>query len=305
MQAIPKVKKVTLGGLYFFIYKEGIHVKIVKVLNNNVVLSVDENNEDVIVLGNGIAFAKKHGDPIDDRKIERVFTQQVPELTARFQKMLRDIPMEYLETTEKIILNAKLKLNHDFNDNLYISLIDHINFTIQRYREEMLIENRLLLETKLLYKDEFAAGMDAIRMINETFDVNLPEDEAAFIALHFVNASSGGTMQDTLQQTRIVQDSLTIIKNFLKINFREDSIAYYRLVTHLKFFAQRITAKKIQVKSGGDIQLLEIVKLKYQDAYECADRIAKFIQIEFGYAVSEEERLYLTIHIERIRESND
>lgn len=34
-------------------------MNIVKVLNNNVVLSMDENQEDVIVLGNGIAFQKK------------------------------------------------------------------------------------------------------------------------------------------------------------------------------------------------------------------------------------------------------
>lgn len=280
-------------------------MKIVKVLNNNVVLSVNEKNEDVIVLGAGIAFQKKHGDPIEESKIERVFTQQVPELTAKFQKMLSSIPMEYLELTEQIIMNAKLKLNHDFNDNLYISLMDHINFTIQRYHEGMLIENRLLLETKMLYKDEFEAGKEAVDLINEHFNVDLPEDEAAFIALHFVNASSGGTMQDTMKQTHIVQDTLTIVKNFFKMDFQEDSIAYYRLVTHLKFFAQRITTKKIQIQSSGDVQLLEIVKLKYKDSYECANRIAKFINLEFGYPVTEEEKLYLTIHIERIREIND
>ncbi|MCB6551603.1 transcription antiterminator LicT, partial [Parabacteroides distasonis] len=61
-------------------------MNIVKVLNNNVVLSMNENHEDVIVLGNGIAFQKKYGDQIDDSKIERIFTQQIPELTARFQK---------------------------------------------------------------------------------------------------------------------------------------------------------------------------------------------------------------------------
>ena len=40
-------------------------MNIVKVLNNNVVLSMNENHEDVIVLGNGIAFQKKYGDQIE------------------------------------------------------------------------------------------------------------------------------------------------------------------------------------------------------------------------------------------------
>ena len=144
-----------------------------------------------------------------------------------------------------------------------------------------------------------------MELINATFNVQLPEDEAAFIALHFVNASTGGSMQDTVQQTRIVQDTLTVIKNFFSMTFQEDSIAYYRLVTHLKFFAQRITAKKIQGKANEDVQLLEIVKLKYPNSYECVNRIVKYMNLEFGYSLTNEERLYLTIHIERIRETND
>nr|WP_265412354.1 PRD domain-containing protein [[Clostridium] innocuum] len=112
-------------------------------------------------------------------------------------------------------------------------------------------------------------------------------------------------MQDTVQQTRIVQDTLTVIKNFFSMTFQEDSIAYYRLVTHLKFFAQRITAKKIQGKANEDVQLLEIVKLKYPNSYECVNRIVKYMNLEFGYSLTNEERLYLTIHIERIRETND
>ena len=274
-------------------------MNIVKVLNNNVVLSMNENHEDVIVLGNGIAFQKKYGDQIDDSKIERIFTQQIPELTARFQKMLSEIPMDFLEIAEKIILNAKLKLNHDFNDNLYISLMDHINFTIQRYREGMLIENRLLLETKVLYKDEFAAGKEAVELINATFNVQLPEDEAAFIALHFVNASTGGSMQDTVQQTRIVQDTLTVIKNFFSMTFQEDSIAYYRLVTHLKFFAQRLLTHTTCHEEGND-KLLEVVREQYQESYQCVRKITDFIVRNYDYCLSGEEQLYLTIHIERI-----
>ncbi len=107
-------------------------------------------------------------------------------------------------------------------------------------------------------------------------------------------------MQDTIQRTRIVKDALTIIKNYFKIEFQENALDYYRLVTHLKFFVRRMTEGKVSPDS--DVALLEIVKNNYKDSYECVERIAKYIHLEFGYLVSSEERLYLTIHIERIRE---
>ena len=125
---------------------------------------------------------------------------------------MKDIPEDYINLAEEIIKQAKLKLGKEFNDDLYFSLSDHIYFTIQRYREGMLIQNRLLIETKRLYKEEFKVAMQSLQMINQRYEVELPEDEAAFIALHFVNAELNGDMQGTMQMTKVVQDILTIIK---------------------------------------------------------------------------------------------
>lgn len=288
----------------FKLRKRGMVLKIVKVLNNNVVISLNEKGEDIIVMGSGIAFQKKRGDTIEKDKIERIFSQQVPDLAARFQKILSEIPGEYLEITEKIIENARKKLEHDFDDNIYLSLMDHIHFSVQRYREGMLLKNQLLTETKMMYRREYEAAMEALKLINRTFKVELPEDEAGFIAFHFVNASMNGSMEDTIQRTRIVQDTLTIIRNYFKMDFQEDSLDYYRLVTHLKFFVQRMMDKKPLTSTDGDKQLLELVENNYKKSYECVQRIAKYIHLEFGYSVGEQEKLYLTIHIERVREHN-
>ncbi len=113
-----------------------------------------------------------------------------------------------------------------------------------------------------------------------------------------------GSMEDTVQRTRIVQDTLMIIRNYFKMEFQEDSLDYYRLVTHLKFFVQRMMDKKPLTATDGDRQLLELVENNYKKSYECVRRIAKYIHLEFGYQTSDEEKLYLTIHIERVREHN-
>ena len=279
-------------------------MRIEKVLNNNVVISLDASGKDVIVMGSGIAFQKKRGDIIDQKKIERIFTQNDSDLASKIQSALKDIPIEYLEFTEKMIHYAQNELDTKFNDNLYLSLMDHIYFTIKRYHENMLIQNRLLFETKLMYPEEFRVGNEIVQKMNKMFNVDLPEDEAAFIALHFVNANLGTDNPSSKTQDKIVQDMLTIIKNYFKLSINSDTLQYVRLVTHLKFFAQRIIQKKMQATSGGDVQLFSVVKERYLISYECVQRISQYLQIEYGYNISDEEKLYLTIHIERIRELN-
>lgn len=317
-QAIPKAETIAFGCLYFFVLsknipggqkrvylrKRGMILKIEKVLNNNVVISLNEKGEDIIVMGSGIAFRKKRGDTIEKEKIERIFSQQVPDLTAKFQKALNEIPEEYVEITEKIIENAGNRLEHDFNDNLFLSLMDHIHFSVQRYRDGMMIKNQLLTETRMMYQKEYEAAVEALELINRTFQVELPEDEAGFITFHFVNAGTGGSMEDTVQKMRIVQDTLTIIRNYFKMEFQEDTLDYYRLMTHLKFFVQRMMENETLSSTDGDRQLLELVENNYRESYECVQRIAKYIHLEFGYPVSSEEKLYLTIHIERVRAHN-
>lgn len=279
-------------------------MQIEKVLNNNVVIAKDKHGQDIIVMGSGIAFQKKRGEQIDSCKIERIFTQNDSHLSTKIQSALKNIPVEYFEFTEKEIQYAQEKLQCKFNDQLYLSLMDHICFTIKRYHENMLIQNRLLFETKLMYPNEFKVGLKVVEDMNKTFNVSLPEDEAAFIALHFVNANLGTENKRSKKQDQLVQDMLTIIKNYLKLSINDETLQYVRLVTHLKFFAQRITENQMQTTSSGDVQLFDVVKDKYKQSFECVQRICQYLQIEYGYKVNDEEKMYLTIHIERIRELN-
>jgi len=276
-------------------------LKIGKVLNNNIAVAVNDNGEDVIVMGSGVAFGKKHGDMIDPKKIERIFTKSVPDLSSRFEQLVREIPPDYIDAAEKIIDDAKLALGKELGDNLYLALADHVYFTIMRSRDGMLIHNRLLLETRMLYRDEFVVGQRALSYLNERFDINLPEDEAAFIALHFVNATLGMRMNETMQITEIVQEISSIIRNYFHLDFDPNSLDYYRMITHLKFFAQRMV-KHIKLDSdGADIQLYEVVREKYKQSHTCVQKISEYLEKHYKTAISLSERMYLTIHIERVR----
>ena len=110
-------------------------MKIGKILNNNVVVIFEEGKTEKIVMGRGIAFGKKVGDIIDEGKIDKTFLLENSDNNSKLQQLLKDIPSEYLNTTEKIIEYAKTKAERSLNDFLYITLMDHIYMAIVRTKE--------------------------------------------------------------------------------------------------------------------------------------------------------------------------
>ena len=50
-------------------------MQIKRIYNNNVVMvKSDGNEEEMIVIGRGLAFQKKAGDKLDNEKVEKIFT---------------------------------------------------------------------------------------------------------------------------------------------------------------------------------------------------------------------------------------
>jgi len=284
-------------GLSFSVYWSD-KVKIEKVLNNNAVVAMNDEQE-VIIIGRGIAYQKRAGDMVSEQHIDKIFTLQNEDIQENFKALISSIPLEYMKVSEEIIAYAKLKLGKKLNESIYLHLTDHIHFAIERYRKNLPIRNGLIWETKQLYKEEYEVGMEALNMICDQFGVILPEDEAGFMALHFVNAALNEEMPNIKSMTQVMQEILTIIKYHFKIDFDENSLTFYRFVTHLKFFAQRLVKGK-HYKSNNDDELFLMIQKKYPAAHKCSEKIKKFIESNYTYQLTDEEMMYLTIHIERV-----
>ncbi|KEP25083.1 BglG family transcription antiterminator LicT [Bacillus zhangzhouensis] len=271
---------------------------ISKVINNNVVSAYDDEQHELVIMGRGIAFQKKSGDPIDEERIEKVFSIQNKDISEKFKTLLYDIPIEYMQVCEAIIDHARTTLNKNLNDSIYVTLTDHITFAIERHQKGMDIKNALLWEIKRLYKDEFMCGVEAVRIIQDKLNIHLPEDEAGFIAMHIVNAELNEEMPNVIQITKLIQDILNIVKYHFQIDLDEESLNYFRFVTHLKFFGQRLF-NETQMENQNEF-LYEVVKEKNTAAFQCAEKINDYVQKEYNRSLIEDEMLYLTLHIDRV-----
>ena len=274
---------------------------IKKILNNNVVITADENGKEIIVMGKGLAYGRKTGDEIDHTKVNKTFSMNLKPAQSKMLKMLEDIPIEYMEISDEVIQKARRELNSEIDDSLYISLTDHIHTSIERYREGIPLKNQLLLEIKHFYKKEFDLGLWTLTLIKDKYNIQMDEDEAGFIALHIVSNEVGKKISDIYEITNFIQEILSLVKKYFQRDFDDESLSYYRFVTHLKFFGLRIFNQNNQNHDPSlNNDLLEIMKEKYVQPYLCTLQIKEYIEHKYQYDLEDEEILFLTIHVAKI-----
>ena len=278
-------------------------MKIIKVLNNSLVLAAGQNREEIIVMGKGIGFNGKVGEELQEDKIEKVFVVKNEEKAKEYVALIEGSSKECLEIAQMILQRAEKHMDTQFNEQLFMMLVDHISFAVTRYKEGIIIQNRLLSQVKKFYPKEFEIGKDAVKLINEKLDVNLPEEEAGNIAFHLVNAKSDEkSMENTLLTVKLMKDIVAIIQYHFSMIIDEESLSYSRFITHLQFFIQRLLEGKMMGEK--DDFILQQVMMKYPKEYECALLIKEYVKGQRGKGIENDELLYLTIHITRITESS-
>ena len=274
------------------------NIIIEKVINNNIISAYEKSGAEVIVMGRGIGFKKKQGEVVPADQISKIFRIKSRTLAEQFKELLANMPLERVRISDEIISHVKDHLKLKLNQSIYVTLTDHINFAIERVSQGIEPQNALLWEIKRFYPQEFQLGIYALELIQDRLDILLPEDEAGFIALHFVNAEYGTDIRDAVKFPDQMQAIVDIVERDLGMLLDESSLHYERFMTHIKFLIQRIYRKELL--SSEDRELSLLMQRKYPREYQCSLKVAEYIMQATGSRLSEEEIMYLSVHIRRV-----
>ena len=277
-------------------------MKIQKILNNNVVIARDENDKEVIVMSLGLGFRKKQGDlfPRDDS--QKIFVLS-DEVKGRYDQLLSNADPLAAELAEDVISFACKEKDLSLNDIIHLTLTDHIDGLLDRLKSNVLFANQLTMEIRRAYRTEFSVGLYAIDLIQKRTGYALPHDEAAFIALHFIDNRTDHAVStaDLEMVVKFVNDIIRTVEAHFNIHLDEDSTPYYRFVTHLKYLTQRIISGNL---FRDDPTLYDSVAAAYPESAKCVDKISTIITFKYHRSISTEERAYLIIYVEKLtRES--
>ncbi len=272
---------------------------IKKIINNNVVTAIDESLQEVVLMGKGIGFQTKSGEPVDKNRIEKKFVLSNKDEIGKFEEVVSSIPIEHLDVCVEVINYAGKILGNRLSSSIYISLTDHINFALERYKTGIVFDNPLAQEVKSFYRREYEVGEYAVSLIEERLQIKLPADEAASIAMHFVNAEYSTAMSDTMHITMLIREIIEVIEKELEMIFDETDFHYSRYLTHLKFFAFRIIGG-VQI-AEQDKAFNDMVIQLYERSYTIVEKVAAYIQEHHQYTMNTSEKVNMTIHVQRIQ----
>lgn len=276
-----------------------ILIVIKRVLNNNAVVAQDNHGQTIVALGAGIAFQRKAGQTIPPEKIEKCFYPKNKEVTNSISETLAQIEPQYIELSDHIISETAASSGKQMSDDIYISLPDHLQFAVERVKRGIPIQNKLTIETMQTYPDEFQIGKRVLNYLTEKTKLVFPDDEATNIAMHLITAEEGDSLENTEGTIELINRFIKIIEQMLNKSINPQSVSYYRLVTHLKFFIQRIRKNEVQ-ELPLDKDLYNMIVHSYHKEYIIAQRIAGIILSDYDYKTSEDEIMFLTIHIHRV-----
>lgn len=271
---------------------------ITKIFNNNCVLVRDGNHE-VVITGAGVGFQKRPGENVDIKRIEKKF-QLVDEYRDNFELLVTKVPFEYFMITEAIVDRASEMLDTEINSKIMVTLTDYISLAIERSQSAVNLPTLFEREMKTFFPKEYEIGVWAREFIEDRLNVKLRKEEAGFIALHILNASSDSlelyASRSALEFARV---SIEIIEKSLEIEIDKQSIAFHRTVTHLKFLGKYIIEKgerNMPESVGYDVNTID----RFSLIQPALDNIRKYIKETYHFELNEDEYLYLSLHVYQV-----
>ena len=270
-------------------------MKAIKVFNHNAVSTVMPDGREAIVLGKGIGFQKRPGDPVEERRIEKVYYVQ-DEMQTKFLQMLQDVEPSVMRSAEQILAMAE-DAGFSMSNQATISLIDHIGFAIERQKKGIQLPNLLLNETQLLYQKEYDLGRRSLKIIEDCCGITLPEDEAGYIALHLVTISVDRNA--AYFSLKFIKGALDIVRETYRIDLQQNSLDTMRLTTHLKFLAQRVLNHQRWEDTDMDTMYSYLIA-RHPRHRDCLDRLNEFVQQNFQESLNRQEEVYLLVHLNQV-----
>ena len=277
--------------------------KIVRLINNNVVMCKDKEDKRCMLIGKGIGFKKQPQDIIRDlTNVEKVYYLVDENNAKAYSSIVESTKSEVIGAVEEAITLIESYTQKPLNESIHVTLLDHINFAISRIENKINIKNPLIHEIKFLYTEEFLIAEKVIEFLNDKLKIEFPYDEVWFVTMHIHAAITEKKIEETSMANEILSDILHFLDKNLGHKIQRNSLEYFRFLTHLRFSIDR-------AMNGKNVEnlLIDTIKEKFENSYNLAERLSVYIYEKYKIYFNDGEIGYIALHLQNIlneREQN-
>ena len=269
--------------------------RVIKVLNNNGILVYsNETGREMILLGNGVGFGRKPTEKIGPIPGAKVYSLVSRRKDQSVLKVVNGIRPEFIEAAGKIIEEAEKEFG-EVNHDILLPLADHIALAAKRAAENRQMPNPYTPDIRVLFAREYGVALRGRDIIRGMMGYEISDDEAGFITLHIHAGLSDEQVSETLDTTRIINESISMIEKALGVQMAADSLAYTRLMSHLYYMTARTRKGE-----STNVDFNEFIFANYPRTGQAAKEVCHYMEKELKRPVAREEIGFLAIHIQRV-----
>lgn len=274
-------------------------MKVLRVLNNNVVLSRDAAGREVILTGRGIGFRAHPGQEVDPAAVVRVFVPSDGRDPDHLAELFAAIDQEILRAVVIALAEVGIEGRESERPTLAIAVADHVAGAIERRKRGTTIEYPLRAEVQALYGREYDQAVRLLGAINERVDPPLAEGEATALAMHLVNAGfASGDLSFTYTMTGVIQQMLAVITERFGLDVDRASMSAARFITHVRYLFVRIHQHR--QLDEPDAIVGSAIREHYPEAARTAQQLATIVELRLGARLTADEVSYLALHVARM-----
>lgn len=269
--------------------------RIGKVLNHNTIIAITEDDSiELLVMGKGIGFGRKVAERIELPSEISIFTLEEATERGNAKELARTVSPECLEIANEILRSAETKFGN-VDKNVLFPMADHIEYAVKRMRNHEFLSNPLKDDIRMLFAEEYQVALTSVPLLKKRLDFDIVEDEVGYIALHVHSAIVSDKVSQAMEIARGVKECVNYVEEVMGIKLRTQSIAYHRLMNHVRFMVLRgLRREEIQ------LNINDYMKIKFPKEFEIAQAVCDQLGISLKCNFTESEIGYLAMHLQRV-----
>ena len=236
-------------------------MRISRIYNNNVALTVNHLGQEAVVIGRGIAFGKRKGQMIDPAAVEQTFVPEQGMSGERLSLTLSEIPAEILSIATGLESRVRADGVLELSNSFIIPLADHMHYAVMDPGEAIPLALHLV-------NAQFAtADMSQAFRMTEVFAQVFEIIEASY-------------------ERTLDSDSVS-------------SARFITHLRYLFVRASR-EGEPQEIDGVSQPSLLAALRADAPRAFACAQKVLLVLQMQLNHSLTRDELTYLTIHIARL-----
>lgn len=273
-------------------------MKVIKSINNNIAICLDNNQRELVAFGKGIGYPKTPYELTDLSFIESTYYG----VDTRYYDMLTQIPEKTLSFVQKMIEKIQIQTGYSFGSNIVFILADHIDFAVKRCRTHTYVPLPYSYDIEYEYPKMLNAAKWIIQNVEKKYRVHFQDGEVSVIAMHLIECLNYQKNNEIIKSNKtidqIIEDMTQIIENYFTIQIKRSGYNYFRFKNHVKYLMKRLENHE-EYHDDNSIMLSKM-RREFPNIDLCVAQIDQYINKRIGNKCNNDELLYLFIHVNRL-----